>query len=224
MLAAPDYPARSDYRGAQISGVEEAEATGALVFHAGTALHDGQLVTNGGRILNVVGLGETVAAARTAAYDAVSCIDFAGMQFRTGHRRQCLTRPLVGILVGSESDRERMEGATKTLDEAGIAYEFEVRSAHRTPDSVAEYAKTARERGLKVLICGAGLAAALPGAVAAHTDLPVIGVPLRSSLSVLDGLDALLAIAQMPPGVPVAAVGVDNAKNAAALAIRILNV
>src|SRR5947199_8360562 len=72
-------------------------------------------------------------------------------------------RPLVGILVGSESDRERMEGATKTLDEAGVAYEFEVRSAHRTPDSVAEYAKTARERGLKVLICGAGLAAALPG-------------------------------------------------------------
>ena len=131
--------------------------------------------------------------------------------------------PLIGILVGSESDRERMEGAMKTLDEAGVAYEFEVRSAHRTPDSVAEYAKTARERGLRVLICGAGLAAALPGAVAAHTDLPVIGVPLRSSLSVLDGLDALLSIAQMPPGVPVAAVGVDNAKNAAALAIRILN-
>ena len=131
--------------------------------------------------------------------------------------------PLVGILVGSESDRERMEGAMKALDDAGVGYEFEVRSAHRTPDSVAEYAKTARERGLRVLICGAGLAAALPGAVAAHTDLPVIGVPLRSSLSVLDGLDALLSIAQMPPGVPVAAVGVDNAKNAAALAIRILN-
>ena len=130
--------------------------------------------------------------------------------------------PLVGILVGSESDRERMEGATKALDEAGIAYELEVRSAHRTPGAVAEYAQTARERGLRVLICGAGLSAALPGAVAAHTDLPVIGVPLRSSLSVLDGLDALLAIAQMPPGVPVAAVGVDNAKNAAALAIRIL--
>ena len=87
--------------------------------------------------------------------------------------------PLVGILVGSESDRERMEGAMKALDEAGIGYEFEVRAAHRTPDSVAEYAKTARERGLRVLICGAGLAAALPGAVAAHTDLPVIGVPLR---------------------------------------------
>src|SRR5690349_2618086 len=130
--------------------------------------------------------------------------------------------PEVGILVGSESDRERMQPALDLLDELGVAYEFDVRSAHRTPDAVAEYARGAQERGLRVLICGAGLSAALPGVVAAHTDLPVIGVPFRSSLSVLDGLDALLAIAQMPPGVPVAAVGVDNARNAAALAIRIL--
>jgi 5-(carboxyamino)imidazole ribonucleotide mutase len=131
---------------------------------------------------------------------------------------------VVGILVGSESDRERMQGAFDVLAEAGIAYEFDVRSAHRAPDAVAEYARSARERGLKVLICGAGLSAALPGVVAAHTDLPVIGVPLRSSLSVLDGLDALLAISQMPPGVPVATVGVDNARNAAALAVRILRI
>jgi 5-(carboxyamino)imidazole ribonucleotide mutase len=131
--------------------------------------------------------------------------------------------PVVGILVGSESDRERMQGALAELDARGIAWEFEVRSAHRNPDAVAEYAKTARGRGLRVLICGAGLAAALPGAVAAQTDLPVIGVPLRSSMSVLDGLDALLSIAQMPPGVPVAAVGVDNARNAAVLAARILD-
>ena len=131
-------------------------------------------------------------------------------------------RTAVGILVGSESDRERMQAALDLLDEQGVGYEFEVRSAHRTPDAVAEYAKTARDRGLRVLICGAGLSAALPGVVAAHTDLPVIGVPLRSSLSVLDGLDALLAISQMPPGVPVATVGVDNARNAAALALRIL--
>jgi len=130
---------------------------------------------------------------------------------------------LVGILVGSESDRERMQAALDVLDEQGVGYEFEVRSAHRTPDAVAEYARTARDRGLRVLICGAGLSAALPGVVASHTDLPVIGVPLRSSLSVLDGLDALLAISQMPPGVPVATVGVDNARNAAALALRILN-
>ena len=129
---------------------------------------------------------------------------------------------LVGIVVGSESDRERMQPAMEELAARGIPHEFEVRSAHRTPDAVAEYAKTARDRGLRVLICGAGLSAALPGVVAAHTDLPVIGVPLRSSLSMLDGLDALLAITQMPPGVPVAAVGVDNARNAAVLALRIL--
>jgi phosphoribosylaminoimidazole carboxylase PurE protein len=130
--------------------------------------------------------------------------------------------PIVGLLVGSESDREAMQPALDELETRGIAYEFEVRSAHRNPDAVADYARTARARGIRVLIAGAGLAAALPGAVAAHTDLPVIGVPLRSRLSVLDGLDALLAIAQMPPGVPVATVGVDNAKNAAALAARIL--
>jgi phosphoribosylaminoimidazole carboxylase PurE protein len=133
-----------------------------------------------------------------------------------------MSSPLVGIVVGSESDRARMQPALDELDARGIGHEFEVRSAHRQPDSVAEYGRTARERGLRVLIAGAGLAAALPGVLAAHTDLPVIGVPLRSSLSVLDGLDALLSIAQMPPGVPVACVGVDNAKNAAVLAARIL--
>jgi len=129
---------------------------------------------------------------------------------------------VVGLLIGSESDRERMQGAVDELDARGIGWELEVRSAHRTPDAVAEYARSARGRGLRVLICGAGLAAALPGVVAAHSDLPVIGVPLRSSKSVLDGLDALLSIVQMPPGVPVACVGVDNARNAGVLAARIL--
>lgn len=133
-----------------------------------------------------------------------------------------MSDPVVGIVVGSESDRERMQDAVDELTARGIAHEFEVRSAHRQPDAVAEYGRTARERGLRVLIAGAGLAAALPGVLAAHTDLPVIGVPLRSSKSVLDGLDALLSIAQMPPGVPVACVGVDSAKNAAVLAARIL--
>ena len=128
----------------------------------------------------------------------------------------------MGILVGSESDRERMQPALDELTAKGIAHEFEVRSAHRQPDAVAEYARGAAGRGLKVLIAGAGLAAALPGVVAAHTELPVIGVPLRSSKSVLDGLDALLSIVQMPPGVPVACVGVDNARNAAVLAARIV--
>jgi len=135
-----------------------------------------------------------------------------------------VAEPVVGILVGSDSDRERMQAAFDELDQRGIAWEFEVRSAHRSPDAVSEYARSAAERGLHVLICGAGLAAALPGVVAAQTSLPVIGVPLRSSLSVLDGLDVLLSIVQMPPGVPVATVGVDNAKNAAVLAARILDV
>ncbi|MGZ8694664.1 MAG: 5-(carboxyamino)imidazole ribonucleotide mutase [Gaiellaceae bacterium] len=130
--------------------------------------------------------------------------------------------PLVGILVGSESDREAMDAATKELDGRGIGWEFNVLSAHRNPREVADYASTAASRGIRVLIAGAGLAAALPGVVAAHTELPVIGVPLRSSKSVLDGLDALLAIVQMPPGVPVACVGVDNSRNAAVLAARIL--
>jgi 5-(carboxyamino)imidazole ribonucleotide mutase len=133
-----------------------------------------------------------------------------------------MSSPLVGVVVGSESDRDAMQAALDELDARGIAHEFEVRSAHRQPDAVAEYGRSAKERGLRVLIAGAGLAAALPGVLAAHTELPVIGVPLRSSKSVLDGLDALLAIVQMPPGVPVACVGVDSAKNAAVLAARIL--
>ena len=130
--------------------------------------------------------------------------------------------PLVGIVMGSKSDMPVMERAGDELEERGIRYETRVMSAHRDPDTVADYAKNARMRGLRVIIAGAGLSAALPGVVAAHTDLPVIGVPLTSKTSVAGGLDALLAITQMPPGVPVASVGVDNAKNAAVLAARIL--
>jgi len=130
--------------------------------------------------------------------------------------------PRVGIVMGSKSDMPVMEKAQGELDERGIRSEIRVMSAHRDPDTVADYAKNAKLRGLRVIIAGAGLAAALPGVVAAHTDLPVIGVPLTSKTSVAGGLDALLAISQMPPGVPVACVGVDNARNAAVLAARIL--
>jgi 5-(carboxyamino)imidazole ribonucleotide mutase len=130
--------------------------------------------------------------------------------------------PLVGIVMGSKSDMPAMERAGDELEERGIRFETRVMSAHRDPETVAEYARNARMRGLKVIIAGAGLSAALPGVVAAHTDLPVIGVPLTSKTSIAGGLDALLSIAQMPPGVPVATVGVDNAKNAAVLAARIL--
>ena len=131
--------------------------------------------------------------------------------------------PQVGIVMGSKSDMPAMEAAAEELKKRGIGHEVRVMSAHRDPDVVADYAKNAKMRGLRVIIAGAGLSAALPGVVAAHTALPVIGVPLTSSRSVAGGLDALLSIAQMPPGVPVACVGVDNARNAAVLAARILD-
>ena len=133
-----------------------------------------------------------------------------------------MAEPLVGILMGSESDRPRMEGASKVLDELEVPYEVHVMSAHRTPDAVAAYAGGAAERGIKVLIAGAGMAAHLAGAMAARTILPVIGVPLDGSP--LNGLDALLATVQMPPGIPVATVAIGNAgaKNAGFLAAQII--
>jgi phosphoribosylaminoimidazole carboxylase PurE protein len=130
--------------------------------------------------------------------------------------------PRVGVVMGSKSDMGAMEAAGEELTKRGILHEVRVMSAHRDPDVVAEYARNAKLRGLQVIIAGAGLSAALPGVVAAHTTLPVIGVPLTSSKSVAGGLDALLSIAQMPPGVPVACVGIDSARNAAVLAARIL--
>lgn len=129
--------------------------------------------------------------------------------------------PLVGILVGSDSDREVMEKCTSRLDELGIAHEIETRSAHRNPESVAEYAGTARGRGIKVIICAAGMAAHLAGAVAGRTTLPVIGIPIAAGA--LNGFDALLSTVQMPSGVPVATVAVNGAANAAVLAAQILS-
>jgi 5-(carboxyamino)imidazole ribonucleotide mutase len=131
--------------------------------------------------------------------------------------------PRVGIVMGSKSDMPEMEKAGKELEERGIRYEVRVMSAHRDPEVVADYARNARMRGLRVIIAGAGLSAALPGVCAAHSDLPVIGVPLTSKNSAAGGLDALLATAQLPPGVPVACVGLNSARNAAILAARILD-
>jgi len=130
--------------------------------------------------------------------------------------------PRVGIVMGSKSDMATMEAAGKELEQRDIRHEVRVMSAHRDPEVVAEYARNAKMRGLRVIIAGAGLSAALPGVVAAHSELPVIGVPLTSGNSVAGGLDALLAIAQMPPGVPVACVGVNAARNAAVLAAQII--
>ena len=126
----------------------------------------------------------------------------------------------VGMIMGSKSDEEVMRKGAAVLEELGVGYEFVVSSAHRNPERTAKWASEAAGRGLKVIIAGAGLAAALPGVVAAHTILPVIGVPIASGA--LNGVDSLYSIVQMPPGVPVATVGIDNTRNAAMLAAQIL--
>jgi phosphoribosylaminoimidazole carboxylase PurE protein len=130
--------------------------------------------------------------------------------------------PRVGIIMGSASDKPIMQPAGEELRERGIRFEVRVISAHRDPDAVADYARNAHMRGLRAIIAGAGMSAALPGVVAAHTDLPVIGVPIKAKNSVGDGMDALLSVVQMPPGVPVGCVAINGARNAAVLAARIL--
>ncbi len=131
-----------------------------------------------------------------------------------------MTKPLVGIVIGSDSDLPVMRGAADMLDKFGIPYEVIISSAHRLPEQTAEYARSASERGLKVIIAAAGLAAHLPGVIAALTPLPVIGVPIKSGA--LNGVDALYAMVQMPSGVPVATVAINGAKNAAILAAQII--
>ena len=199
-------------------------------------------------MLNVTALGADLQERPKVSVCCREMISFEGMQMRSdiaeGARRwvtyprsrhRCaeaevraqleeldVDAPRVGIVMGSESDMETMEKAADELEERGILHELRVMSAHREPDVVADYAKNARVRGLRVIIAGAGISAALPGAVAAHTDLPVIGVPLSGRLTAAGGLDAILSIVQMPPGVPVACVGLDNPRNAAILAAQIL--
>ena len=129
-------------------------------------------------------------------------------------------KPLVSIIMGSTSDLPVMEKAMKFLDDMEVPFEVNALSAHRTPDAVEKFAKDAAGRGLKVIIAGAGMAAALPGVIAASTTLPVIGVPIKGSA--FDGMDAMLSIIQMPPGIPVATVGVNGAMNAAILAVEIM--
>ncbi|HEX2949551.1 MAG TPA: 5-(carboxyamino)imidazole ribonucleotide mutase [Armatimonadota bacterium] len=130
--------------------------------------------------------------------------------------------PQVGIVMGSDSDLPIMKDAAMALEELGIAYEMHVMSAHRTPDDAAQFSRNAAQRGIKAIIAGAGGAAHLPGVLAAYTTLPVIGVPISSSTASLGGLDALLAIVQMPKGIPVATVAINGARNAGLLAAQIL--
>ncbi|HLH21028.1 MAG TPA: phosphoribosylamine--glycine ligase [Chloroflexota bacterium] len=231
VLAAGGYP--GNYAtGQPIQGLDALPAD-VLVFHAGTRAAAGQVVTAGGRVLTVTAVAPTLAAARARAYAGAAAIQFEGAHYRrdVAAREVAMpamaggaddTKPLVGIIMGSESDRQVMQNCADTLAALGVPHEMLVMSAHRTPERVGEYGRGAVERGLRVIIAGAGMAAHLPGVLASWTTLPVIGVPLAAGD--LRGLDALYAIVQMPPGVPVATVGIGSAgaRNAAYLAAAII--
>ncbi len=226
VMASGGYPGKYK-KGDAISGLDKAaRMKEVMVFHAGTALRDNEIVSNGGRVLGVTALGETVAQAIDKAYQAVGKIRWNDVHYRKDIGLKALrrfqTKPQVGIVMGSDSDLPVMEGAVAMLKKFGIPFEMTVASAHRTPERAARFAAEARQRGIKVLIAGAGHAAHLAGALAAQTILPIIGVPIDSSS--LQGLDALLSTVQMPPGIPVAtvAVGKPGATNAGILAAQML--
>jgi phosphoribosylamine--glycine ligase len=228
VMASGGYPGKYTV-GRVITGLQKAaKIDGVEIFHAGTAEKARKIVTNGGRVLGVTAIGETIQEAIDRAYLAVKEIDWQGCYYRHDIGYRALMRsdkslqPVVGIVMGSDSDLPIMRAAADFLTSVGVEFEMRITSAHRTPDEACTYARTAKKRGLQLIIAGAGMAAHLAGVLAAHTTLPVIGVPLEASS--LNGLDALLSTVQMPPGVPVATMGIGKAgaKNAAVLAVRIL--
>lgn len=229
VMAAGGYPGLYE-KGKMIRGLKKASAVpGVVVFHAGTQIRKGRVASAGGRVLGVTAVGKDLQKAIANAYKAVGLISWTDSFFRTdigakalSKRQEIDAKPIVGIVMGSDSDLPVMEIAADFLKSMNIPCEMTVASAHRTPKRAAKFASTAQKRGLKLIIAGAGMAAHLAGVLAAHTDLPVIGVPLDASP--LNGMDALLSTVQMPPGVPVATMGIgkSGAKNAAVLALRIL--
>jgi phosphoribosylamine--glycine ligase len=226
VMASEGYPGAYP-KGIAISGLDAVRRLrDVMVFHAGTAARNDQVVTSGGRVLGVTALGEDVERAIRQAYKAVARIGWKGEQHRSDIGQKALVRlrrpPLVGIVMGSDSDLPVMQEAAALLKSFDIPFELTVASAHRSPERAARFAAEARQRGMRVLIAGAGHAAHLAGALAAQTSLPVIGVPIDSSA--LQGMDALLSTVQMPPGIPVAtmAVGKAGARNAGILAVQIL--
>ena len=229
VMASGGYPGSYE-SGKVIRGLKKAsDVRGVVVFHAGTAIKNGRVASSGGRVLGVTAVGKDLEKAINSAYKAVAQISWTGSFFRTdigakalSKKQELAAKPVVGIIMGSDSDLPVMQAAADFLTSMDIPYEMTVASAHRTPERAASFASTAQKRGLKLIIAGAGMAAHLAGVLAAHTDLPVIGVPLDASP--LRGMDALLATVQMPPGVPVATMGIGKpgAKNAAVLAARIL--
>ncbi len=233
VMSSGGYPG-SYKKGKVISGLNKVEKQDSVVvFHAGTALKNKKIVTAGGRVLGVTAIGNDLDEAIRKAYETVAMIKWPGSFYRTDigakaahHKKQPAKvktgRVRIGIVMGSDSDLPVMQAAADFLHSMGISYEMSVSSAHRTPEAATAYAREAQARGLQIIIAGAGMAAHLAGVLAAHTDIPVIGVPLDSSS--LNGLDALLSTVQMPPGVPVATMGIGKAgaKNGAVFAARIL--
>jgi phosphoribosylamine---glycine ligase len=228
VMAAGGYPGVYK-KGLPISGLDKVRRMkDVVVFHAGTDVTDNTIMANGGRVLGVTALGDTVQDAIKKAYQAVSKISWEKVHYRKDIGEKACRRlsvpPRVSIVMGSDSDLPVMDNAIAVLKKFDIPFEVTVASAHRTPERAVEIAAGARERGIGVIIAGAGHAAHLAGVLAAHTTIPVIGVPIDSSC--LQGLDALLSTVQMPPGVPVATVsiGKSGAHNAAILATQILSV
>jgi phosphoribosylamine---glycine ligase len=226
VMASGGYP--GDYeKGAPISGLDSAgRMRDVCVFHSGTDFQNGAVSASGGRVLGVTALGDSVEKAIEKAYGAVSKIRWKDVHYRKDIGAKAVARlnapPRVGIVMGSDSDLGVMEAAAGVLKEFGVRFEMTVASAHRSPERAQAFAAGAAGRGVKAIIAGAGHAAHLAGAMAAHSTLPVIGVPIDSSC--LNGLDALLSTVQMPPGIPVAtmAVGKPGARNAGILAVQIL--
>ena len=228
VMASKGYPG-SYKKGIPISGLKDVKRMkDVVVFHAGTDKKDKKIVTNGGRVLGVTALGNSVKKAISKAYMAASRITWDGVYYRKDIGQKALKRieqpPKVGIVMGSDSDYKVMEETVAALKKFDVPFEMTVASAHRSPEKAYEFASSAQKRGLKVIIAGAGHAAHLAGAIAAYTSLPVIGVPIDSSA--LKGLDSLLSTVQMPPGIPVAtvAIGKPGARNAGILAAQILAV
>ncbi len=227
VMASEGYPGAYE-KGKLIKGLDKtSDMENIVVFHAGTTRADGDLVTSGGRVLGVTALGEDMDEAVEKAYRAVDMISWQGCFYRRDIGRKIpggpKREPLVGIVMGSDSDLPAMIAAVDFFKAMDIPFEISVASAHRTPARATSYAEGARKRGLKIIIAGAGMAAHLAGVMAAHTTLPVIGVPMEAAS--LRGLDALLSTVQMPPGIPVATMGIgkSGAKNAAILAAQILS-